>query len=96
VTERLHVIYELLGKPGIRKAAYTGATVGRLPAVLPLNAIAFRLMITICQYENVEGLAGIDSRESSDLFSQFLSNPASFDKFVVVMGRLTAPDRTSH
>jgi hypothetical protein len=55
----------------------------RVDAILSVDAVAFKTLVTIREEGSVEGIADFDCLESPDLFSQFIANPTLFHKFIL-------------
>jgi hypothetical protein len=53
-----------------------------IPAILSVDAVAFRPTITIDENGKVEGFDGIHQLEAPDIFTQFVLNPHGFRDFV--------------
>jgi hypothetical protein len=54
-----------------------------IQVILAVDALAFQPLIRIKEDGSVDGIGGLDYRESPDLFSQLTANPRLFHDFVV-------------
>jgi hypothetical protein len=65
-----------------REANGIAAASDSIPAILAVDAVAFRPTITINDNGTVQGLEGIDHLDAPDIFSQFALNPTAFRDFI--------------
>jgi hypothetical protein len=68
----------------IWRAANTMGSEDRIQAILVVNAIAFKSLITIREDGPVKGIDGFEPLELPDLFSQVPSHPRFFQDFVLM------------
>jgi hypothetical protein len=68
----------------IQRVANTMGSEDRIQAILAIDAVAFKPLITIREDGSVEGIDDFESLKSPDLFSQFASHPRLFQDFVIM------------
>jgi hypothetical protein len=56
---------------------------GSIPVFLSVDAVGFRLRITIDENGKMEGLEGFAQLEAPDIFSQFVLIPCAFRDFMM-------------
>jgi hypothetical protein len=54
----------------------------QIEAIIPVEAVAIRLVITIYDNGEIEGIEDVNNLTSLDIFTRFVVHPIKFHKFI--------------